>query len=146
MKYLTSAWSVSSKNRTPHYHYSRKIGDTFHGPCSLWRNWWCHECVTHNLQNNTHLYACIMMLGLHQSFLVKSFGQTSWQTNRHKCNGKAVSPVPSLNTLTPRPNGAIFQTTHSNPFSWIKIFEFRLKFHWSLFLRFQLTIFQHWFR
>ena len=26
------------------------------------------------------------------------------------------------------------------------MFEFRLKFHWSLFLRFQLTIFQHWFR
>ena len=41
---------------------------------------------------------------------------------------------------------AISQTTFSNPFSWMKIFEFRLKFHWSLFLRFQLTIFQHWFR
>ena len=26
------------------------------------------------------------------------------------------------------------------------MFEFRLKFHWSLFLRVQLTIFQHWFR
>ena len=25
-------------------------------------------------------------------------------------------------------------------------YEFRLKFHWSLFLRVQLTIFQHWFR
>ena len=41
---------------------------------------------------------------------------------------------------------AISQTTLSNPFSWMKIFEFRSKFHWSLFLRFQLTIFQHWFR
>ena len=37
---------------------------------------------------------------------------------------------------------AIFQTT----FSWMKIYEFRSKFHWSLFLRVQLTIFQHWFR
>ena len=27
-----------------------------------------------------------------------------------------------------------------------KCFELRLKFHWSLFLRVQLTIFQHWFR
>ena len=26
------------------------------------------------------------------------------------------------------------------------MYELRLKFHWSLFLRFQLTIFQHWFR
>ena len=28
----------------------------------------------------------------------------------------------------------------------MKMFEFRLKFHWSLFPRVQLTIFQHWFR
>ena len=41
---------------------------------------------------------------------------------------------------------AISQTTFSSAFSWMKMFEFQLKFHWSLFLRFQLTIFQHWFR
>ena len=41
---------------------------------------------------------------------------------------------------------AIFQTTFSNAFSWMKMYEFRLRFHWSLFLRFQLTISQHWFR
>ena len=28
----------------------------------------------------------------------------------------------------------------------MKMFEFRSKFHWSLFPRVQLTIFQHWFR
>ena len=33
--------------------------------------------------------------------------------------------------------------TLSITFSWMKILEFRLNFHWSLF---QLTIFQHWFR
>ena len=41
---------------------------------------------------------------------------------------------------------AISQTTFSSAFSWMKIFAFRLKFHWSLFLRVQLSIFQHWFR
>ena len=41
---------------------------------------------------------------------------------------------------------AIFQTTSSNAFSWIKVYEFRLRFHGSLFLRVQLTIFQNWFR
>ena len=41
---------------------------------------------------------------------------------------------------------AILQTIFSNAFSWMKMFEFRLKFHWSLFLRAQLIIFQHWFR
>ena len=41
---------------------------------------------------------------------------------------------------------AIFQTTFSSWFSWMKMNEFRLIFHWSLFIRVQLTIFQHWFR
>ena len=41
---------------------------------------------------------------------------------------------------------AIFQTTFSNAFSWMKMFKFLLRFHWSLFPSVQLTIFQHWFR
>ena len=41
---------------------------------------------------------------------------------------------------------AISQTTLSNVFSWMKMLEFRLKVHWSLFIRIQLTIFQYWFR
>ena len=41
---------------------------------------------------------------------------------------------------------ATLQTTFPNVFSWMKLHEFRLKFHWSLFLWVQLTIFQHWFR
>ena len=40
----------------------------------------------------------------------------------------------------------ISQTTFSNAFFVMKMFEFRLKFHWSLFPRVQLTIFQQWFR
>ena len=41
---------------------------------------------------------------------------------------------------------AIFQTTFSNAFSWMRMYRFRIRFHWSLFPRDQLTIFQHWFR
>ena len=40
---------------------------------------------------------------------------------------------------------AIFQT-FLNAFLWMKIYELQLRFHWSLFLRVQLSIFQHWFR
>ena len=40
----------------------------------------------------------------------------------------------------------ISQTTFSKVFSSMEMFEFRLKFHWSLFPRVELTIFQHWFR
>ena len=41
---------------------------------------------------------------------------------------------------------AIFWMPFSNAFSWMKIYEFQLRFHWSLFLTVQLTIFQLWFR
>ena len=41
---------------------------------------------------------------------------------------------------------AISETTVSSAFSWMKTFEFQIKFHWSFFLKGQLTIFQHWFR
>ena len=51
-----------------------------------------------------------------------------------------------FNTLRPKQNVAIFQTTFSNAFSWMKVYEFPLRFHWSLFPRVQLTKFQRWFR
>ena len=41
---------------------------------------------------------------------------------------------------------AIAQTRVSSAFSWMKMYEFRLRFHWNSFLRVELTIFQHWFR
>ena len=58
----------------------------------------------------------------------------------------ALSPKGQwVNSLRPRQMAAFSQTTLSNAFSWMKILEFRLKNHWSLFLRVLLTIFQHWF-
>ena len=41
---------------------------------------------------------------------------------------------------------AMSPTTFSVAFSWMKILEFRFKFHWNVFLRVQLTISQHWCR
>ena len=40
---------------------------------------------------------------------------------------------------------AIFQASFSNAISSMKMHEFQLRFHWSLFLRVQSTIFEHWF-
>ena len=57
-----------------------------------------------------------------------------------------VNQTPEINMWMPRQMDAISQTTFSNAFSWMKIYEFPLKFHWSLFPRFQSTIFPHWFR
>ena len=41
---------------------------------------------------------------------------------------------------------AFSQTTFSNAFSRMKMNEFLIGFHWSLFLRLELIIFQYWFR
>ena len=58
-----------------------------------------------------------------------------------------TSPDPTVLTHWGRDKmDAISQTTLSNAISWKKMLEFRLRFHWSLFLRVQLTIIQHWFR
>ena len=58
------------------------------------------------------------------------------QTN--KWNGLTHLPLDKM--------AAISQTIFSDAFSWMKSFLFWLKFHWSLFLRVQLTVIQHWFR
>ena len=41
---------------------------------------------------------------------------------------------------------AIFQTIFSNAFSWMKMYKFRLRFHWNFFQRVQITIFHRCFR
>ena len=40
----------------------------------------------------------------------------------------------------------ILQTTFAKAFFLVKMYEFCLRLHWRLFLRVQLTLFQHWFR
>ena len=68
-----------------------------------------------------------------------------WKMSSAKFGSHCVG----LNALTnwgPDKIAAISQTTFSNAFSWMKIYEFRLRCQWSSFLRVQLTIFEHWFR
>ena len=62
---------------------------------------------------------------------------------------KLLPHLPGANELTHWGRDkmdTISQTTFSSALSWMKMLEFRLKFHWNMFLRVQLTIFQHWFR
>ena len=58
----------------------------------------------------------------------------------HRLN-TGFTTLTTLNTLRSRQNVRHFQT-FSNAFSWMKIYEFHLRFHWSLFLRFKLIIFR----
>ena len=52
----------------------------------------------------------------------------------YTCNRSLCKP---LTHLPLDKMAAISQTTFSNAFSWIKIYEFRLKLHWSLLIRVQ---------
>ena len=84
------------------------------------------------------------------SQLFKVIGFSRWS---QACVTCMVISIPnyskSLLALTHRGRdkmAPIFLTTFSNAFSWMKIYKFWLRFHWSLFTMDQLTIFQHWFR
>ena len=84
----------------------------------------------------------------HQSNICQ---HNSWHTltprSRHFCKcGSSYCVTIKLTHWGRDKMAAIFPTTFSNGFSWMKMYEFRLTFHWSLFLGVQLTIFQHWFR
>ena len=85
--------------------------------------WWCQASFNFTIKSST----------LHFFYFMVSF----------------LSLVHHINGLTHWGRDqidAMSQTTFSNAFSRMKMNEFRIGFHWSLFLRFELTIFQHWFR
>ena len=73
--------------------------------------------------------------------------RTKWQSSQCIYQGKNESSHKNIfNALRPKQNGPYSPDDISNAFSWMKIIEFRLRFHWSLFLRFQFATVQHWFR
>ena len=64
----------------------------------------------------------------------------------YSLDSNIVPRFSGLNTLRPRLNGRHFTDDISNEFSWMKMYEYWLKFHWILFPRVQWTISQHWSR
>ena len=66
--------------------------------------------------------------------------QWIWTSESHEYVTRVLTHLP-LDSLAGK-----WQTTFSNAFLTMKICEFQLIFHWSLFLRVKLTIFQSWFR
>ena len=76
---------------------------------------WCHQVTSHYL---SHCWPTSM----------SSYGITRPQW---------------VNTLRPRQDGRYFADNVLKCIFLSKMCEFRLRFHWSLFLRVQLTIFQH---
>ena len=89
------------------------------------------------------------------NYIVGNFKETLWDSIQkylpHTLKDKVLCKVDilsllSVNTLRPRQNSTILQKAFSNAFSWMKMCKFRLKLHWSVFPRAQLTILQHWIR
>ena len=72
--------------------------------------------------------------------------RTSPVTDPYSSQSITLNVRGPINTLRSRQMAAISQTTFSNAFSCMKMYGFRLRFHLILYLRVQLTIFQHWFR
>ena len=61
------------------------------------------------------------------------------------CNG-ILTLWDTFKALMPRQNDCHFTDDTFKRIFINQIYEFRLKCHWSLLVRVQLTIFQHWFR
>ena len=100
--------------------------------------------VVNTLANNyTHLILLCVVL----------FQMSKWYV--YAMCGRLI-PVAKSKDYTPSPlllthwgwdkMVANYLTTFSYTFSWMNIYKFRLRFHWSLFPRVQLTIFHHWFK
>ena len=80
------------------------------------------------------------------SYAAHHMGNTVSRKNVWENISKKSWRFPNLTHWGRDKMAAVSQTTISNAFSWMKIYTFRLRFHWSLFERVQLTIFRHWFR
>ena len=74
--------------------------------------------------------------------LIHKRSQQTW--HRHCCFCCRQSTSNQLTHWGRDKMDAISQTTFSNAFSWLKMFEIQLKFHWSLFLWVQLTTLFSW--
>ena len=90
-------------------------------------------CIWHFLQHWQQSGPSRMMLSVMQSWQGCEKGTKGKDHNMNTESTHCSNPL--VNTLRPRKMYAISQTTFSNAFSWMKMFEFRLKFHWSLFPR-----------
>ena len=67
----------------------------------------------------------LLLIGIHRSTATCGFLLTHWGRDKM---------------------AAVSQTTVWNAFSWMKMYQIWLRFHWSVIRREQITIFQHWFR
>ena len=140
--------------------------------CSLAQSYWYYATACSQKDKLYNHVICVLSLRL-IIFLVDWFGyflkqhSTNYMAQLHnsfrqiKTQTQAMWDYRSWQVITKRIHSVwkfslthwgwnkmanIFQTTFSYAFSLIKMYQIRLRFHWSMFLIFKLTIFWHWFR
>ena len=137
-------WCVP-KQTVEHTMYAPVIWDT---TMSMWRH--CNVLeILHAQAAATHCTVWVAKVWLATSSKLTNgsattnattglYGYDSGNIGRSQRNGMIF--VCSSLTHQGLDMAAISQTTFSTAFSWMKIYKFRLRFHWSLFQRVQLTI------
>ena len=100
---------------------------------------WCRQATSHYLSQCWPRF--LSLYGVTRPQWVKC-----WAICRQGDDQDQSLVYTGLALQGPDKMAAIPQTTFSNAFSCMKIYKFQLRFHWRLFPRVQLTIFQHWFR
>ena len=134
--------------------------------CDVLHRWrlfvlWSQDCLpdwrlSRGL-NKTTLYNDIYTFGSDTGLVLKVQRQSEPMMTRYILTHISVTRPPWVNfwenkeafdlTYLPLDKTALLsQTIFSDAFLWMKSFVFGLKFHWSLFLRVQLTIWHLWFR
>ena len=130
--------------------------------CMVWRKWIVHNCFVIQTgyispcdSSKEYISPVLGVVGIilgrrsanqRRSYIV-TLALISWAYSQNDpCVITTADTWHTFNTLRPRRYGRHFADDAFKCFSWMKMYEFRSRFHWSLFLRFQLTIFQHWFR
>ena len=145
------------------------MGPTWGPPGSCWPRCWPHvgpmnPAIRDGLESNKHqpiaeTFVMIAKQLWQRKFLLYHIfgGQcvNTWgvaDAKIHRWTGSTMVQIrPTLFRHKPfhlplNKMDAISQMTFSNIFLWMKGFVFWMIFHWSMFLRIKLTVFQHWFR
>ena len=104
--------------------------------CPLWRH--CNEYGRYCMYSR--LFTCLMVMDQIRVYrILLRILIISHQHATHLCNKQNIIFYITWTCWGRDIFTAISQTTFSK-------WAFQLRFHWNLFLRFELTIFQHWLR
>ena len=109
--------------------------------------WWLSirlQCFQYIMLMQRHL----LVLGHLQIQFIDpwTFTDQRWVGPVKAPNFHSLLIMPFLTNLSLEKMAVVSQTILPDAFSWMKCFVFCLNFHWTLFLRAQLSITQHWFR